>query len=110
MGQPAVGTITLVNFPFADLKGYKKRPAIIVALGSMQTAVLCQITSRRLANTPSVSITAADFALGTLPVTSYVRPDKLFTVDSDTARKQAVGKVSDKKLREIRRSVIKFFE
>ena len=85
MGVLTVGEVILVNFPYADLKTYKKRPSVVVATGSLETAIVCQITSRDLPGVPGVRLELAAFASGGLPVVSYVRPDKLFTVDVSLA-------------------------
>jgi mRNA interferase MazF len=110
VGQPAIGTVVLINFPFADLKGYKKRPAMVVACSSLDTVVLCQITSRRLPDVPCIKLTKTDFENGGLPITSYIRPDKLFTVDSGTAEKNTLGMMSAKRVEEVKIAVRKLFE
>ncbi|HTE57298.1 MAG TPA: type II toxin-antitoxin system PemK/MazF family toxin [Verrucomicrobiae bacterium] len=110
MGQLAIGTVVLINFPFADLRGYKKRPAMVVARSSLNTVILCQITSRRLPDVPSIELTKADFESGGLPITSYIRPDKLFTVDSSTAEKKLLGMMSAGRVEEVKTTARKLFE
>lgn len=85
MGIPAVGDIVVINFPFADQKVYKKRPALVVARGSLNTVILCQITSSHILGVPVIKITPASFSAGALPLVSYVRIDKLVTVDEELA-------------------------
>jgi mRNA interferase MazF len=109
VGRLAVGTVVLINFPFADLKGYKKRPAVVVAHGSLDTVILCQITSQQLPDVPGIELTKDDFKSGNLPVTSYVRPDKLFTVDINTAEKNQLGIINTKQVGEIKTAVRQLF-
>ncbi len=109
MGKLAIGTVVLINFPFADLKGYKKRPAVIIAHSSLNTVILCQITSRKLPNVPSIAIIKKDFRSGGLPITSYVRPDKLFTVDANTAEQNQLGLLSPETTESIRTAVRAIF-
>ena len=109
MGLPTVGSVFLINFPFADLKTYKKRPAVIVAHGSLNTVILCQITSRRLPGVNAVQLESSDFYNGGLPVTSYVRTDKLFTVDNLIAQ-NLLGELKIDKIRDIRNQVGRIFK
>ncbi|MES2970938.1 MAG: type II toxin-antitoxin system PemK/MazF family toxin [Patescibacteria group bacterium] len=105
----SVGTVVLINFPYADLKRYKKRPAVVVADSSLDTVILCQITSRKLPDVPAIPITKNDFASGGLPFTSYVRPDKLFTVNADMAKSSQLGVLTDQKLNELKLAIKKLF-
>ena len=110
MGQPTVGSIVLIKFPFSDFKSYKKRPAMVVACGSMATVIVCQITSRLLPGVPSVTVSKKDFTSGGLPVVSYVRPDKLFTVDTSMTQNKELGTVTTRKINSIRSTVAELFE
>lgn len=110
MGALAVGSVVLINFPFADLKGYKKRPAVVVAHGSLDTVILCQITSRRLPDVPGIAIAKTDFKSGSLPVASYVRQDKLFTVDAGTAARNQLGVLNARKVSDIKTAVRNLFQ
>lgn len=110
MGSLTIGTIVLINFPFADLKGYKKRPAVVVANASLKTVILCQITSRQLPDVPGIAIAKKDFRSGELPITSYVRPDKLFTVDVSIAEQNRLGVLTDHTVDEIKNAISNLFK
>jgi mRNA interferase MazF len=45
--------------------------------------ILCQITSNPYGDSSAISLDAAAFAHGSLRVTSYARPGKLFTASDD---------------------------
>lgn len=109
MGSLAIGTVVLINFPFADLKGYKKRPAVVVANSSLNTVILCQITSRQLLDVPGIAITKKNFRSGELSITSYIRPDKLFTVDASIAGQNQLGVLADYTVDEIKDVVRSLF-
>ena len=85
-----VGSVVLVAFPFSDLKGQKIRPALVLANVEFDNLILCQITSRSYTSKTDVRIESTDFATGSLPVVSLVRPDKLFTAEK-TIIKKVVG-------------------
>ncbi len=100
-----VGNVVSVLFPFSNLKGQKVRPALVLANVEFDNLILCQITSKPYSSKTAICIITEDFADGFLPITSYVRPDKLFTADA-TIIKNIVGqlnlKVKTKILKRVR--------
>jgi len=103
-----VGTVVLIIFPFSNLKGEKLRPAIVVAKAEFENVILCQITSRPYSSKKAVKLLKSDFQSGGLPITSYIRPDKLFTAEN-TIVKRSVGKINKKKRKEILTNIRKIF-
>jgi len=93
MEKLTIGSVVLVAFPFSNLKGKKIRPALILANVEFDNLILCQITSKPYSSKTAIQIESTDFAVGGLPVISYVRPDKLFTADSDIIERVS-GKLS----------------
>lgn len=80
----AHGDIVLVPFPFTDLSGRKRRPALVVSPDGFdpEDLILCAITSRipgRL-NTWDVALGSRDLLEGALPRPSVVKVGKLFTM------------------------------
>jgi mRNA-degrading endonuclease toxin of MazEF toxin-antitoxin module len=78
------GTVVLVPFPFTDLSGRKRRPALVVSPESFheEDLILCAITSRvpeRL-SVWEVSLAAGDMAEEELPKSSIIKVSKLFTM------------------------------
>lgn len=81
MGALAIGQVVLVPFPFSDLSSAKMRPAIVLANAGRDDWILCQVTSNPYGDTKAVTLTDKDFKSGSLRVTSYARPGKLFTAN-----------------------------
>ena len=108
MGKFAVGSIVLVTFPFSNLKGQKVRPALVLANVEFGNFILCQITSKPYTSKIAICLKSKDFAKGNLPVTSFVRPDKLFTADT-TIIKDVVGELTPTIKNRILKSVRKLF-
>ena len=81
MGTPSAGAVVLVPFPFSDLSQSKLRPAVVVADAGRGDWILCQITSKSYADPRAIEIANCDFQTGSLRVTSYARPGKLFTAN-----------------------------
>lgn len=81
MVAPAAGAVVLVRFPFSDLSQTKLRPAIVLAGAGRGDWILCQVTSRPYGDPRAIRLEAGSFASGSLRVTSYARPGKLFTAN-----------------------------
>jgi len=88
-----VGSVVLVAFPFSNLKGQKIRPALVLAAVEFDNLILCQITSKPYTSKVAIPINPKDFTKGSLPIVSFVRPDKLFTADVSII-KNSVGQLS----------------
>ena len=82
MVSPSAGAVVLVPFPFSDLSQAKLRPAVVLADAGRDDWILCQITSNPYADIRAIPIADTSFATGSLRITSYVRPTKLFTANS----------------------------
>ena len=80
MGKFMKGDIVVIPFPFSDLSGNKRRPALVIADLDGEDVILCQITSVARNDNYAVPIDSSDFEWGTLPAKeSFVRPSKIFT-------------------------------
>jgi mRNA interferase MazF len=92
MGTLAAGQVVLVSFPFSDLSRAKMRPAIVLADAEREDWILCQVTSNPYGDERAVKLTNKDFGSGSLRVTSYARPGKLFTAN-ESLISQTVGQL-----------------
>lgn len=95
------GDIVVIPFPFSDLTGSKKRPALVLADLQGDDIILCQITSQQSKDIYAIAIDQTDFLKGSLPVASNVRPTRIFTADkriiirtAGTLKKASFAKVS----------------
>jgi len=102
---PAAGAVVLVQFPFSDLSQAKLRPAVVLADAGRGDWILCQITSKPYADPRAITLVDASFASGSLRVTSYARPAKLFTANRNLMVAQ-VGKLKADPFRQIVEAVI----
>ncbi len=105
MGKFIKGEVVVVLFPFADLTNAKKRPALVITQLNRDDAIICQITSRNVGDGYSIELKTKDFADGGLPKTSYIRPNRLFTVDTNIIDKRT-GSVTAAKIDEVMSKII----
>lgn len=105
MAALAAGAVVLVQFPFSDLSQAKLRPAVVVADAERGDWLLCQVTSKSYGDPLAVTLGSAEFIAGSLRITSYARPLKLFAA-SDTIIASRVGTLTDAALRQITGAIV----
>lgn len=100
------GEIVILNFPFSDLSGHKKRPAVVVTKLSGNDMILCQITSQENRDDEyALKLKNEDFEYGGLTIdNSLIRTNFLFTADKDLILNK-VGKINNFKLNEVKSKI-----
>lgn len=100
MDEFVKGDVVVLNFPFSDLSGTKRRPALVLANLDDNDIILCQITSRASDVKYAVRLGKNDFEKGSLSIESAIRPNKIFTADKRLIAYVAC-KVTQEKLLEV---------
>jgi mRNA interferase MazF len=108
MGKPVTGEVVVLPFPQTDLQAGKRRPALVVASLPGDDLILCQITSLACSDGFSIPLLIADFERGRLVRDSFIRPNRLFTVEQSVIL-YAAGNVKGSKLREARAKIPELF-
>jgi mRNA interferase MazF len=103
--KPVAGEVVVILFPRT---GGKRRPALVIEDLPGPDLILCQITSRAHHDAFSVPLDSSDFERGQLAVASFIRPQRLFTVEHHLIL-SSIGKVQAAKLDEVLRKVREFF-
>jgi mRNA interferase MazF len=99
------GDVVVLPFPFSDLSAAKRRPALVVATLPGNDVILCQITSQSTRDRNAIALNANDFSSGSLRAASNIRPNRLFTADSQLVLYRA-GTVTHAKLSEVVSAII----
>ena len=74
--------IVFIPFPYSDLTGSKKRPALIISnekINKTQDRICCLVTTNP--NKEDLEITKNHFKEGNLPFKSFVKPHRIFTIN-----------------------------
>ena len=108
MGKPVIGEVVVLPFPQTDLQPGKRRPALVVADLAGEDFILCQITSQSRRDSYSVPLATNDFERGRLNIDSFVRANRLFTVDQAVII-YTVGMIKSSKLDEVRTKIRQLF-
>ena len=105
MVTPAISAVVLVPFPFSDLSRAKMRPAIVLADAGRGDWILCQITNNPYGDAMAIQLIDESFATGSLRVTSYARPGKLFTASGNLIVSQ-IGHLKTEPFRRVVEGVV----
>ena len=100
MVKPVAGEVVVIPLPQTDLTVGKRRPALVIADLPGRDLILCQITSRAHADAFSVPLDSSDFERGQLAQQSFIRPQRLFTVEHRVIL-YSIGNVKAEKLTEV---------
>lgn len=100
MGGFVKGDVVVVPFPFSDLSATKRRPTLVVASLAGDDVILCQITSKAVTDSYALTLSDDDFTSGGLRQESNIRPNRIFTADSNIILYRA-GVLSSAKLQEV---------
>jgi mRNA-degrading endonuclease toxin of MazEF toxin-antitoxin module len=82
--NPNAGDVVLVDVQFTDQSAVKQRPALVLRHSDGGGDFIVTPITSQSGHTNAVAIEAADFAKGSLPMKSWVRADRIFTVNADT--------------------------
>ena len=82
MAKFVKGDVVVIPFPFSDLSQSKRRPALVLTVLQGNDLILCQITSKSVKDNYAIPADQNDFASGRLNQESNIRPNRLFTADS----------------------------
>ncbi len=92
------GDIVLVPFPFTDLTATKTRPAVVMSKSDHgDDVIVCAVTSKSFRG--GVKFAEKDLSAGSLPLTSYIHPEKVVALHKSLIRR-IVARLSVAKLKE----------
>jgi len=94
------GDVIVIPFPFSDLTGRKRRPALVISNLEGQDLILCQITSKNVRDKYAIELKDDNFAIGGLRQESNIRPNKIFTADKDIILYK-IGSLKGSKVQEV---------
>nr|WP_295930926.1 type II toxin-antitoxin system PemK/MazF family toxin [uncultured Dyadobacter sp.] len=109
MAKFVKGEVVVIPFPFSDLSGSKRRPALVLADLPGDDLILCQITSQNSRDMHAVPLSVTDFLNGSLPVDSFIRPTRLFTADRNIVIRKA-GLIRAKMVNEVTQTIVKIIQ
>jgi len=101
------GEILLMRFPFTDSSRLSKRPAVVLYDGGDLDILLCRVTTQ-----PHFSFTdfkVTDWRIGGLLRESYVRVEKMATLEKDIISRK-LGKLVPEDINKIKKILKNMFD
>jgi len=94
------GEVVVLEFPFSSLIQVKRRPSLVIKVPKGEDIIVCQITGKSYEKSIEIPIKKGDFYAGSLKVDSYMRLDKIFSIEKSLV-KYKVGRLKQEKFNEI---------
>ena len=103
------GDIIVLEFPFSNLIQVKRRPSLVIKVPKGDDVIVCQITGRSYEKSVEIPINKEDFHKGNLKVESYIRLDKIFSIEKSLI-KYKVGSLKQEKFNEVIDKICSFLK
>ncbi len=103
------GDVAVIEFPFSGLKNAKRRPVLIIKVPKGEDVIVAQVTGDSYENSVEILIRKNDFKRGSLKRDSYVRIDKIASVEKFLIKYKA-GSLKQEKFNEIIEKVCSFLK
>ena len=103
------GDVVVLDFPFSNLLQVKRRPALIIKIQKGEDMIVSQITGKSQESSVEISINKKDFKEGGLKIDSYLRLDKIFSVEKSLI-KYKIGSLKSEKFNEILEKICSFLK
>ncbi|MEK6917862.1 MAG: type II toxin-antitoxin system PemK/MazF family toxin [Nanoarchaeota archaeon] len=94
------GEVVVLEFPFSNLLKVKRRPSLVIKAPKGDDIIVCQITGKSYEKSVEIPLKKEDFHKGNLKVESYVRLDKIFSIEKSLI-KYKIGSLKQEKIKEI---------
>lgn len=101
------GEVVVLEFPFSNLIQVKRRPSLVIKVPKGEDIIVCQITGKSYEKLVEIPINKQDFYKGNLKVESYIRLDKIFSIEKSLI-KYKIGSLKQEKFNEILDKICEF--
>ena len=103
------GDVVILEFPFSNLAQAKRRSSLIIKVPKGGDLIVCQITGMPYEKSVEIPIKKEDFHKGSLKVDSYIRLDKIFSIEKSLIKYKA-GSLKQEKFSEIINQICSFLK
>lgn len=103
------GDVVIIEFPFSNLMQAKRRPSLVIKVPKGDDVIVCQITGMSHEKSVEIPIKKGDFHKGGLKVESYIRLDKIFSIEKYLIKYKA-GSLKQEKLNEVIDKICSFLK
>ncbi|WP_167848892.1 type II toxin-antitoxin system PemK/MazF family toxin [Methanolobus halotolerans] len=101
--------VAVVDYPFTDGSGKKLRPTLVLTDPIQNDVILCQVTTKKPQDNYAVTLTSADMEYGPIKYPSWIRINKIFTLETKFIE-FSIGKINQSKQHEVSSVLAKLFK
>lgn len=103
------GDVVVIEFPYSDLKNVKRRPVLILKVPKGDDVIVAQITGESYENSVEIPLNKEDFKQGSLKRESYIRIDKIASIEKYLVKYKA-GSLKQEKFSEVINQICSFLK
>lgn len=103
------GEVVVVEFPYSNLKNTKRRPVLVLKVPKGEDIIVLQITGSSYEKSVEIPIKNEDFKQGSLKKDSFVRIDKIASIERFLI-KYKVGSLKPDKFNDLSEKVCLFLK
>lgn len=107
--MPERGDLLLVPFPFTDLSATKRRPVLAITRSDRYGDFIALPVTSRAQSEDAVALTAENLTSGSLPAASWIRTNRVVTLNASLVVKQ-VGRVKEQVVSAATAQLFKYIE
>ena len=103
------GDIIIIEFPYSNLRDVKRRPVLILKVPKGEDIIVAQITGESYEDDVEIPLNKEDFKQGSLKRESYIRIDKIASIEKSLIKYKA-GSLRREKFDEILDKICSFLK
>src|SRR3972149_9954982 len=103
------GDVIVIEFPFSDLKNAKRRPVLILKVPKGDDVIVAQITGESYEDSVEIPLKKEDFKQRSLKRESYIRIDKIASIEKYLIKYKA-GSLKQEKFSEVINKICSFLK
>ncbi len=103
------GDVIIIEFPYSNLRDVKRRPVQILKVPKGEDVIVAQITGESYENSVEIPLKKEDFKQGSLKRESYIRIDKIASIEKYLIKYKA-GSLKQEKFNEIIDKICSFLK
>jgi mRNA interferase MazF len=103
------GEVVVIEFPYSHLKESKRRPILILKVPKGDDIIVLQITGSSYEKSVEIPLKKDDFKQGNLKRDSYIRIDKIASIERSLI-KYKIGSLKQEKFNQIIDNVCSFLK
>jgi mRNA interferase MazF len=103
------GDIIIIEFPYSNLRDVKRRPVLILKVPKGDDVIVAQITGLSYEKSVEIPLKDEDFRQGHLKRESYIRIDKIASIEKYLIKYKA-GSLKQEKFSEVINKICSFLK